>query len=205
MHNSNSCSCILNQSSGLSLNGSIFLHFRNYGLAREFGLKIRASEAAAMFSFSPFQPLHFLFRYLNNTCICLSLSPAFIERCMHGRHCFWFKSHQVVLSILQTALLGDTRRNFVQGSNLWWNWPGSAVRVVFSPHLCLLLTYLIKEGNFFHRRHLIMSGWNCVCSIDSEKSLIWGNPAICCSGKKGCAWKKTRQNAKDRLKIRWER
>lgn len=139
------------------------------------------------------------------TCICLSLSPAFIERCMHGRHCFWFKSHQVVLSILQTALLGDTRRNFVQGSNLWWNWPGSAVRVVFSPHLCLLLTYLIKEGNFFHRRHLIMSGWNCVCSIDSEKSLIWGNPAICCSGKKGCAWKKTRQNAKDRLKIRWER
>lgn len=46
VHNSNSCSCILIQSSGLSLKGSIFLHFRNYRLAREFGLEIQEAEAA---------------------------------------------------------------------------------------------------------------------------------------------------------------
>lgn len=37
VHNSNSCSCILIQSAGLSLKRSIFLHFRNYSRARECG------------------------------------------------------------------------------------------------------------------------------------------------------------------------
>lgn len=37
VHNSNSCSCILIQSAGLSLKCSIFLHFRNYSRARECG------------------------------------------------------------------------------------------------------------------------------------------------------------------------
>lgn len=50
VHNSNSCSCILIHSGGLSLEGSIFLHFRNYGLASEFGLKIREAAAAAPLS-----------------------------------------------------------------------------------------------------------------------------------------------------------
>lgn len=51
VHNGNSCSCILILSSGLSLKGSIFLHFRNYRLAREFGLKIQEAEAAPVLTF----------------------------------------------------------------------------------------------------------------------------------------------------------
>lgn len=53
VHNSNSCSCILILSGGLSLKGSIFLHFRNYRLAREFGLKIQEAEAAPVLAFLP--------------------------------------------------------------------------------------------------------------------------------------------------------
>lgn len=53
VHNSNSCSCILILSSGLSMKGSIFLHFRNYRLARELGLKIQEAEAAPVLAFLP--------------------------------------------------------------------------------------------------------------------------------------------------------
>lgn len=65
VHNSNSCSCILIQSSGLSLKGSIFLHFRNYRLAREFGLKIQEAEAAPALS-SPPQPQRLPSKLPNN-------------------------------------------------------------------------------------------------------------------------------------------
>lgn len=70
VHNSNSCSCILIRSSGLSLKGSIFLHFRNYGLAREFGLKNQEAEAAPAPSSPP--PPQRLPSKLANNCARLS-------------------------------------------------------------------------------------------------------------------------------------
>lgn len=53
-------------------------------------------------------------------------------------------------TIKQRALLGDSKMNFVQGNHLWWNWPGSALGVlfpscVFSTLVCPLL------GNFSKR------------------------------------------------------
>lgn len=121
VHNSNSCSCILIQTSGISLNSSIFLHFCNYGLAREFCPKIQESEEAAMPALSPLltclkalycsiiasHPFYFFF-FASRDASCIQQSASVPT----------FTSSQVCsLTINQQTLLADSEMNFVPESN----------------------------------------------------------------------------------------
>lgn len=113
VHNSNSCSCILIQSAGLSLKRPIFLHFRNYIRARDCGPDDPRGWSLVRVG-SPSSPARSLR---------ISRIPALLPGAEYQTKCFSSNFHLqtlcLYLNIQRCTFLDDSKMNFVHWSNLW--------------------------------------------------------------------------------------
>lgn len=142
VHNSNSCSCILIQSAGLSLKRSIFLHFRNYSRARECGPAVPRG----------WSPVHARLSLHTSTLSANLSNPSSASRSRvftrQSVSLLTFTSRHFVyiLTIQRCIFLDDSKMNFVHWSNLWKS--QDLLRGLFLP-FHIFSTLLSKTGLFF--------------------------------------------------------
>lgn len=142
VHNSNSCSCILIQSAGLSLKRSIFLHFRNYSRARECG----PADPRG------WSPVHARLSLHTSTLSANLSNPSSASRSRvftrQSVSLLTFTSRHFVyiLTIQRCIFLDDSKMNFVHWSNLWKS--QDLLRGLFLP-FHIFSTLLSKTGLFF--------------------------------------------------------
>lgn len=134
VHNSNSCSCILIQSAGLSLKRSIFLHFRNYSHARECG----PADPRG------WSPVH-AWLSLHTNPSSASRSRVYTRQSV-SLLTFTSRHFVYILTIQRCTFLDDSKMNFVHLSNLWKS--QDLLRGLFLP-FHIFSNLLSKTGLFF--------------------------------------------------------